>query len=204
MDRLIQIHTEHVAENVPSDVQAAWLHHRFTQIHPFQDGNGRVAPALASLVLVKDGLFPLVVTRDDKPGYLDSLEAADNGDLKPLIDLIAKLQITQFRKATAVSEAILAQDDVNAILGGFLKAADKVAAKKLEELRGVFKLASDLRDDVESRLQAIAPSVNVALHRVHATASTFVNKSTPETDHYFRAQNIENAKFHLRYFVDTA
>ena len=32
------------------EIEATWLHHRFTQIHPFQDGNGRVARALASLV----------------------------------------------------------------------------------------------------------------------------------------------------------
>lgn len=204
MDRLVAIHAEHIKKNVPSEVQAAWLHHRFTQIHPFQDGNGRVARAIASLVLVKDGLFPLVVTRDDKPAYLDVLEAADNGKLKPLVDMIAKLQITQYRKATAVSEAILAQDDVAAILGGLMKAADKVAAKKLEDLRGVFSLARALQDDLDMRLKAIAPSVMVALQKVERIATAFVTQSTTETDHYFRAQIIENAKFHLHYFVDTA
>jgi Fic family protein len=204
MDRLVAVHATHIDSNVPSEVQAAWLHHRFTQIHPFQDGNGRVARAIASLVLVKDGLFPLVVTRDDKGSYLDSLEAADNGNLKPLIDLIAKLQIAQFRKATAVSEAVLAQDDVAAILGGLLKAADKVVAKKLEELRGVFSLAGKLEEDVGARLQAITPSVNAALQKVLPTATTFVTRSSSETEHYFRAQIIENAKIHLRYYVDTA
>lgn len=204
MDRLVAIHAEHITKNVPSEVQAAWLHHRFTQIHPFQDGNGRVARAIASLVLVKDGLFPLVVTRDDKPAYLDALEAADNGKLKPLIDMIAKLQITQFRKATAVSEAILAQDDVAAILGGLMKAADKVAAKKLESLRGVFKLARALQDDLDRRLKAIVPGVTAALQKVERTGTAFVTQSTAETDHYFRAQIIENAKLHLHYFVDTA
>ena len=204
MDRLVAIHAKHIKVTVPSEVQAAWLHHRFTQIHPFQDGNGRVARAIASLVLVKDGLFPLVVTRDDKPGYLDALEAADKGNLKPLIDLIAKLQITQFRKATTVSEAILAQDDVTAILGSLMKAADKVAAKKLESLRGVFNLASALQDDLETRLRAIAPGVTAALQKVLAAGSAFLTKSSADTDHYFRAQIIENAKFHLHYFVDTA
>jgi Fic family protein len=204
MDRLVEIHADHINKNVPSEVQAAWLHHRFTQIHPFQDGNRRVARAIASLVLVKDGLFPLVVTRDDKPAYLDALEAADNGNLKPLIDMIAKLQITQFRKATAVSEAILAQDDVAAILGGLMKAADKVAAKKLESLRGVFNLARALQDDLDARLKAIAPGVTAALKKVEPTGTSFVTQSTSETDHYFRAQIIENAKFHLHYYVDTA
>ena len=204
MDRLIEFHKDHVSKNVPSEVQAAWLHHRFTQIHPFQDGNGRVARAIASLVLVKDGLFPLVVTRDDKPSYLDSLEAADKGDLKPLINILAKLQITQFRKATAVSESILAQDDVAAILGGLMKAADKVAAKKLESLRGVFGLAEALQDDLDLRLKAISPNVTAALQKVSPIGNTFISKSTEDTGHYFRAQIIENARFHLHYFVDTA
>jgi len=26
-------------EQCPPEIEAAWLHHRFTQIHPFQDGN---------------------------------------------------------------------------------------------------------------------------------------------------------------------
>ncbi|MFB9985338.1 Fic family protein [Mesorhizobium kowhaii] len=204
MDRLVAIHAQQIKDKVPSEVQAAWLHHRFTQIHPFQDGNGRVARAIASLVLVKDGLFPLVVTRDDKPIYLDALEAADNGELKPLIDLIAKLQITQFRKATAVSEAILAQDDVAAILGGLMKAADKIAADKLKSLRSVFILAEALEDDLDARLRAISPSVTTALQKVLQSGTAFVTRSSGGTDHYFRAQIIENAKFHLHYYADTA
>src|SRR5262245_38287478 len=50
IDRLIEYHKQHLSAGVPPEVESAWLHHRFTQIHPFQDGNGRVARALASLV----------------------------------------------------------------------------------------------------------------------------------------------------------
>lgn len=42
MDRLVELHAAHHALGVPPEVEAAWLHHAFTQIHPFQDGNGRV------------------------------------------------------------------------------------------------------------------------------------------------------------------
>ena len=49
------MYTEHQGCGVPLEVEAAWLHHRFTQIHPFEDGNGRVARALASLVFIPDG-----------------------------------------------------------------------------------------------------------------------------------------------------
>jgi len=204
MDRLVKIHGEHVSKNIPSDVQAAWLHHRFTQIHPFQDGNGRVARAIASLVLVKDGLFPFVVTRDDKPAYLDALEAADNGNLKPFIEMIAKLQIAQYRKATAISEAILSQDDVATALDGLMRSADKVAAKKRESYRAVFNLAQTLQDDLEQRFGMIIPSINQALRRIESEGHSFLTKSTPYTEHYFRAQIIENAKYHLGYYVDTS
>lgn len=204
MDRLIALHREHKQKRIPSEVQAAWLHHRFTQIHPFQDGNGRVARALASLVLVKDGLFPLVVTRDDKTAYLDSLEAADTGNLRPLVDLIAKLQITQFRKATSISEAILIQDDVDSALNGLLKAADKIARDKLEELRGVFDLAHVLENAVEERLNALRPLLLKGLKRADANANAFVNHSDNSTGHYFRAQIFENAKLNLHYFADFA
>lgn len=204
MDRLIAIHAKHTEDNVPSEVQAAWLHHRFTQIHPFQDGNGRVARAIASLVLVKDSLFPLIVTRDDKPTYLDALEAADNGDLKPLIDIIAKLQNTQFRKATMISEAILAQDDVTAILNSLSKTADNIAAKNLESLRGVFAHARALQTDLSTRLKGIVPPVTAALQKVAPNATSFVTQSAAQqTDHYYRAQIIENAKLHLHYYVNT-
>ena len=92
MDRLISFHREHIAPVVPHDLSAAWLHHRFLQIHPFQDGNGRVARAVASLVLIRAAWFPLVVNRKDRPKYINTLEAADTGDLRPLTELIGSLQ----------------------------------------------------------------------------------------------------------------
>jgi hypothetical protein len=92
MDRLIEFHKQHVQREIPALVEADWLHHAFTQIHPFQDGNGRVARALASLILIKGGFFPLVVRRHNSEQYIDALEAADGGDLSPLVKLFARLQ----------------------------------------------------------------------------------------------------------------
>ena len=82
MERLLELYEGQLARGVPTEIRAAWLHHRFTQIHPFQDGNGRLARAITSFILIKDGLFPLVVTREDRTMYLDALEAADRDNLK--------------------------------------------------------------------------------------------------------------------------
>ena len=81
MDRLMELHLAH--NSVAPEVEAAWLHHRFAQIHPFQDGNGRIARALATLVFVKANWLPLVVRDHDRKRYIDALELADHGDLKP-------------------------------------------------------------------------------------------------------------------------
>lgn len=106
VDRLIAMHQEHAVEEVAADVSAAWLHHRFTQIHPFQDGNGRVARAIASLVLIRAGWFPLVVTRDDRVRYLKTLGDADEGNLKPLTTLVAELEQQWFLRALSIAEDV--------------------------------------------------------------------------------------------------
>lgn len=92
MERLIAMHLEHAQREVPPEVEAAWLHHRFVAIHPFQDGNGRVARALATLVMIRTGWFPLVVTDAGRGDYIDALEEADAGDLGPLVRLFSRIQ----------------------------------------------------------------------------------------------------------------
>jgi hypothetical protein len=199
------MHDDHLAQGISPEVESAWLHHRFSQIHPFQDGNGRVARAVASLLLIKDGLFPLVVARDDKPAYLDALEAADRRDLKLLVALFAKLQRVQFAKATAVSEAILSADsNVRQLLGNLAHAAAKAAEEKQRTLRRVFDHAATLASDTADRLSILAPEIETALSNFLPNSRAFVTTASKATEHYFRAQIIDNARHHLKYYADTA
>lgn len=128
MDRLILLHHEHQATGIAPEVEAAWLHHRFTQIHPFQDGNGRVARALSSLVLIRAGWFPLVVLRDDRVRYIDALESADRGDLQPLIELTVAVERRAFISALSISEEVSPEpervDQVIDAIGDLFRARD--------------------------------------------------------------------------------
>ena len=99
MDQLIAWHDEHEQQDVAPEIESAWLHHRFTLIHPFVDGNGRVARCLATLVLLKHRWFPLVVTRDDRADYLSAIRKADAGDLAPLVALFRALQKRAIKRA---------------------------------------------------------------------------------------------------------
>ncbi|MCL2850224.1 MAG: Fic family protein, partial [Micrococcales bacterium] len=59
-------------------VQAAYAHYAFVCVHPFADGNGRIARAVASVFVYRRPLgVPLVVFADQRDTYLDTLEAAD-------------------------------------------------------------------------------------------------------------------------------
>ena len=99
MDRLVSLHREHNTKNVATHIEAAWIHHAFTQIHPFQDGNGRVARALATLIFIKNGFFPLTVGRDQRDRYITVLEAADLGDIAHLVEFFGQIQKRALTKA---------------------------------------------------------------------------------------------------------
>ena len=66
----------------------AWyIHHKFVVIHPFNDGNGRIARLLMCLILAFEDLsnisYPVLINemiRKDKYKYLDCLNAADRGN----------------------------------------------------------------------------------------------------------------------------
>lgn len=69
---------------------AAVFHYKFVSIHPFDDGNGRVGRLLMNLLLLKHG-YPFTVVRNyDRRRYYDTLKKADNGNLEPFVNFIAR------------------------------------------------------------------------------------------------------------------
>ncbi|MBI4234882.1 Fic family protein [Candidatus Peregrinibacteria bacterium] len=59
--------------------KAAIFHYRFVAIHPFDDGNGRLARLLMNLILMKEGYFPCIIKNEYRKRYLESLAVADEG-----------------------------------------------------------------------------------------------------------------------------
>jgi Fic family protein len=77
--------------------KAAFIHHEFVLIHPFADGNGRVARLLTNLFLMHNGYPPIIVKQEDRGKYYSTLQKADKGNISPFATFIAK----------AVNEALM-------------------------------------------------------------------------------------------------
>ena len=87
MDELI----ENIAQYKKHPVEAAaLLHHGFVRIHPFIDGNGRVARLLTNLYLISRGYPPVVLKIGDRGKYYRFLRAADAGNPGLFVNFIAK------------------------------------------------------------------------------------------------------------------
>lgn len=87
MDELLK----RVAEMDEKPIAAAsFLHHGLVDVHPFSDGNGRVARLIMNLHLMKHGYPPIVLKKEDRRRYYDHLAKADSGNLNPFVNFIAK------------------------------------------------------------------------------------------------------------------
>ncbi len=56
---------------------ASLFHYRYIRIHPFEDGNGRIARLLVNFILLRAGYPMIVVRTKDKDKYLSALNRSD-------------------------------------------------------------------------------------------------------------------------------
>ena len=85
MHRLVEILTSPEFDAAHPVLQASYAHYALVNIHPFADGNGRVARALASLYFYRAVSMPLVIFANRRLAYFDALHSSDGGHLEPLI-----------------------------------------------------------------------------------------------------------------------
>ena len=78
MSDLVDWYNQAEQEGKLSPVElAALFHYRYIRIHPFEDGNGRIARLMVNFILARHG-YPMIVVRSrNKSEYLEALHSAD-------------------------------------------------------------------------------------------------------------------------------
>jgi prophage maintenance system killer protein len=89
MEKLLQYYNESRQRLHPVEL-AAQIHYGFVVVHPFVDGNGRVARLLMNLVLLQSDYPPAIIRNEAREDYYRALMTADEGDMSPFIDLVAQ------------------------------------------------------------------------------------------------------------------
>jgi len=197
MDNLIRIFHE-ISDTDKHDthilVRTAFLHHAFTQIHPFQDGNGRIARLLASFVLIKGYLFPFSLERDDRDDYIEALEDADRGNYQKLVDVIADNQIKSIKEALNLET--VKQDSIHSVLEVL---NTRIANKKtnaqeniVNNMHAIFELIKEQVKSYENNL----------VSQLGETVSIETESCDPlgKKEHYYSHQIAQYAKKHEYYF----
>jgi len=198
MDTLLKHHLKHDQIGIRPEVEAAWLHHRFTQIHPFQDGNGRVARALATMVFLKAGFLPLVIRNEEhKNIYIDALEKADAGDLAPLVNLFANIQTADLENAITFVRDIRGEG-----IKDIATAAANATKRRLDQdEEAVATLTAELADIAEARLTEVSRELQQAFSEAGVTLDATVLRDNAENEGYWHQQIVSAAK-EYRYYAD--
>lgn len=178
IDRLLELYDALERTEAHPIVKAAWLHHRFVQIHPFADGNGRVARALTLLVLQRHHYAPLVVDRFHRKDYLAALDAANAGSLKELVRLFTKLE-------SAALTAELEREEPRAASGPAAEIAHTLAAQLAAVQR---RRASAARKALQTRAVAVGGRIE-----------EWFKRKGHELEQVFAAQGVANTQVRVRW-----
>ncbi|MBF0153287.1 MAG: Fic family protein [Magnetococcales bacterium] len=200
MSHLVSWYQEWEKRKTPPEILSAFLHHRFTQIHPFQDGNGRVARALASLVFLKRGLFPVVIRDSERKEYIQALEKADGGDIKPLCDLFARNQRESILAALGIEQSVYQARHAEEILSSGLQLLKDYFSSETSRMDAVFDHAERLRLLAKERFVSIVDQTDAELpimtppgRQMYRARSASEGNDNQEKRHYFRNEILQVA-----------
>ena len=120
---------------------AAAAHTWFVTVHPFIDGNGRVARLLLNLMLIRHGYPIAIITKEDRLRYYDALELSQASDLTPFIVLLTECIEESLEEYEAVAEEQREQSEWAASLAAKFTQPERIRAENDYE---VWKNAMEL------------------------------------------------------------
>jgi len=202
IEKLIDLYNKLENKSIKPIIISAWFHHAFTQIHPFQDGNGRIARLLATMILVKHSFFPFTVKRGQKPDYIDALENADQGDPNDIVKFFSRVQKKNIEEI--LNEPFEAENKSDSLQS----VASKLSFKLHEWQEKQKKLKQQqIKENRDSIFEYIYECIGSIFEQLRDeidinSAEVFIDSNLPDSPKYYwyTKQIAEYATHHKYYF----
>ena len=128
---------------VPRFLLGVYVHWAIARIHPFVDGNGRMARVLQDLFFLRHRLVPTPIPFQQVDDYYESLQKADAGNPVPFVEFVANATLKSLQRyKAAIDDARTAVDWIDelvAIADASVKATEQVQylqySQRIGELR---------------------------------------------------------------------
>ena len=128
-------------------VLAAWAHRAIARIHPFEDGNGRMARLWQDLILLRSRLTVAIIRAQDRETYMNALVQADENNFNSLAQLICH------RVMSTLQTFLSAQQAADDLRGWASELAGETQALESEKLQLAYQrwrhAVEQLRDAFE-------------------------------------------------------
>ncbi len=85
---------------------SAMVHALFVNIHPFIDGNGRVARLLMNLALLQSGYNITIIPPVVRADYIRALQASNHNDFEPFINFISEMVLEAQKEYLRIIERL--------------------------------------------------------------------------------------------------
>ncbi|MDI9915496.1 Fic family protein [Rhodococcus sp. IEGM 1379] len=163
MDKFCEQLRSPIYEHIPPITRSAYVHYCISQIHPFEDGNGRVSRIVASMILMQTYRVPLVVYSDRKQTYLQALEAVENKDYGQLIQNITDRIAATLAELAQSIESNRGPTSENH-LSKLMQLVDDHAGVEFANVKEIIgRVMSEFVSEVDQKIQSLTDNSNGAL-----------------------------------------
>jgi Fic family protein len=195
MAELMAWYNENVnKEDTNAVLFATEFHYRFIRIHPFDDGNGRLARLLMNFILMLKGYPPAIIKTEDKDAYYNALQQADAENLDFFFNYLCEqlIRSLEIMIKGAKGEDVDEDDDLDkklALLKQKLNGVDKEKEIKLKYNRKTFLSLYDrwIKDIVKVFVETVEKYNDFYLECNHS-----INLSSNGQGIVFTNQSFEN------------
>ncbi len=150
------------------------------------------------MILLRSVVLPLVVDRDLRVEYIDSLEGADLGSLTQIASMFARLERNEILRALSVDadvELSHQQSLTSAVIGALADKFSRRKEQKVAKLRQVNSLALTLRGRAEATLALSLKEITKAVAELSAARiDMYLGGTDRGSAHWYKSEVLQSAK----------